>query len=359
MKILLLSYGNIEYDGRLRALVSVFSEIGDLRAIVHGEKSTDSNLIPVNRSYLPFISKSIRIAKSLGHIDWMVLDNRKATIPGLILLPILKPEIVIQDCRELYLLNETKSLPGRIGCIFEKIMARRATVVICANEERAAIMKKEFGLKTDPVPYENLRQLQAESDEEWKKAEERFDNYFGEKALNIISSSGCSIQRTNDILIKNLSKINRRCRVFLVGDSDSREEQLIREIADNNRRDEVVILGKLNQTELKYLIKRCDIGVVNYGQYDTNNKYCASGKLYEFVFEGLPVITTSNPPLKRLCDTWGIGEADDLYYNGINKISDKYDDYVASVNSFAEQNTIKDNDRKLIEAIRERITHKG
>ena len=117
----------------------------------------------------------------------------------------------------------------------------------------------------------------------------------------------------------------------------------------------VELIGRLTQTELKYLISKCQIGIVNYGQYDTNNKYCASGKIYEFIYEGLPVVTTTNPTLKKLCDQEKIGYADDKYAEGINRIIENYNEYKMNVKRFASNNTIYDNDKKLINQIRERL----
>ena len=89
----------------------------------------------------------------------------------------IHPKKVIQDCRELYLFTEVKHLTGKIGCLFEEYMVKQADVVICANKERSKIMKKIYKLDKTPIVYENLRQLQYESDEDKKKAEEKLSHY--------------------------------------------------------------------------------------------------------------------------------------------------------------------------------------
>ena len=162
------------------------------------------------------------------------------------------------------------------------------------------------------------------------------------------------VKRTKD-LVENILKVKRKCKLFLVGDSTARDEKVIRDIIVKNSIHNVEILGKLNQTELKYLISRCHIGIVNYGQYDTNNRLCASGKLYEFIYEGIPVVTTSNPPLKRLCDSEKIGCADDSYAEGINTVLEHYSEYKKNVFEFAKNHTIQSNDDCLVNQIEERI----
>lgn len=348
MNILLISYGNIGFDGRLRSLINVFSEIGEVHSFTRGNAPLNEISRVSNSPYLKFIVESIRFAKGLEKIDWLVLDNRKATIPGLIIQKKYHPTVTIQDCRELYLIKEVKHFAGKIGCIFERMMVKRADTVICANHERAIIMQQEYCLKKEPLTYENLRQLQYGSDEEMEAARRRINPFILNNEWRIISSSGCSAKRTNDVLVKNLSKVEKKCRLFLVGDSTSEEVEMIKKIIRDQNLGNVEIVGRLNQTELKYLISHCHIGIVNYGQYDTNNKLCASGKLYEFLYEGLPVVTTTNDPLKRMCDDYLIGVSDDKYAGGINDIINNYETYKNNVAAFSAVHTIENNDSEFI-----------
>ena len=69
----------------------------------------------------------------------------------------------------------------------------------------------------------------------------------------------------------------------------------------------------MDQDHLKYFIENSQVGMVTYHQHDLNNKYCASGKIYEFLFEGKPVVTSTNPPLADFCGKYGIGIAEDNY----------------------------------------------
>jgi len=355
MNILLISYGDIDYDGRLRSLISVFEKLGKVFSYTRGKKPLNENSIVCKESYSTFIIHAIRFAKSIKDVNILVLDNRKATIPGLIIKRIINPDCVIQDCRELYLHNEVHHLAGKIGCFFEKSMAKKSDIVICANEERAVIMRKEYGLQYLPVTYENLRKLEYSSEAVVKQLSAKFASYIDDDEIRIISSSGCSVKRTNDVLVRNLNKVNRKCRLFLVGASEENDEQVIKTLAAKEINNTITIFGQLNQDELKYLISQCHIGIVNYGQYDTNNRLCASGKLYEFLYEGKPVVTTTNPPLKRLCEKEKIGCADDLYYRGINEVLDHYDYFTNKVNAFANKYTIAENDNHLLNDLLERI----
>lgn len=356
--ILLISHGDYEYDGRLRELLKVANNIGNVFCITKGSKESSKNhRIYTGGNYLQFIIKAVNYGKKISSkIDILFLDNRKSIIPGIILSRILKPKIIILDCRELYIAKELKHLTGKIGCFVEKKGIEKANIIIAANSFRAEIMQEIYHLKEKPLVYENLRKLEYSSNEAHNKAAIKLNKYIKTDEIKIVSTSGCDTNRLNDILVKNIDKVNTQCRLFLVGDSDKASRRKIEEIINDKKLKNVEILGRLNQDELKFLIDNCHIGIVNYNQNDTNNKYCASGKLYEFIFEGIPVVTTTNPTLKPLCDINSVGCSDDMFYKGINKVISNYSFYRKKVNIFKNTESIEKNNDNLLKQLLERIS---
>lgn len=348
MKFLLLSYGDYDYDGRLRELMRVFAGLGELHAITRGSAPLNgSHEIYQGAGYGGFIRAAVAYGKRLGPVDVLVLDNRKAVIPGLLLRAILRPGVMVQDCRELYLPNEVSHFAGKAGCFFEKLGIQRADVLICANQDRARFMQELYHLEREPLVYENLRRLEYSGGSARDAQAERFAGYLHEGELRIITTSGCSVSRTNDVLVRNLKRVKQPCRLFMVGEDPASDRQAIEQIIAEEGLENVEILGKLNQDELKYLISVSHIGIVNYHQKDHNNRYCASGKLFEFLYEGLPVVTTTNPPLKRLCDEYGVGASDDGYADAVNQVAADYPAYQARVKAFAQAHTVQENNDAL------------
>lgn len=352
--ILLISHGFYEYDGRLRELIKIFNDEGDLVAFTRGQKEQFANhIVYRSKGYIGFIKESIKLAKELKGIDILVLDNRKATIPGLIIKAVCKPTIVIQDCRELYVSKDVSHFAGKVGCFFEKKMIKRSDVIIVANEERAKIMVDMYDLQAQPLVYENLRKLEYIDKDDFHK---KLGYLIKDDEYRLISTSGCSISRTNDLLVKNLDKIDYKVRLFLVGSSSDEDEEEIKNIIKEKNICNVDIIETLNQSELKWLISNSHIGIVNYNQNDLNNKYCASGKIYEFLYEGLPVVTTTNPPLLNLCSEFAIGASSDDYYDAINDVIKNYDSYKNRVMTFAKEHTVEDNNKRIRDCVKERIS---
>lgn len=358
MKLLLISYGDFDYDGRLRELFKIFSNFGSLHAITRGSTpQSDRHRLYTQNGYAGFIRTAVSYGKEIGPVDFLILDNRKSVIPGLILEKKHHSCTIIQDCRELYISRDVKHFAGKMGCVFERIGIKRADVLICANQERANFMKELYHLKKTPLVYENLRRLEYSSETAPAAQAEFFAPYLREGEFRIISTAGCDISRTTHVLVHSLKQLCFPFRLFLVGESSESDQNTIRQIIrEESLEAQVDILGRLNQDSLKYLISVCHVGIVNYGQADLNNKFCASGKLYEFIYEGLPVVTTENPPLKRLCDTYHIGISDNTYSKGICELAAHYKEYQQHVKLFAQMHTVEENNTALIHQLCEQLS---
>lgn len=353
-KVLLLSFGNCDYDGRLRCLIEQFAKIGDLSVVSRGSQKKTAQHLLYNGGFFGFCRTVKRYLRGKT-FDYLVIDNRKACVPGLYAIRKLKPKIVVQDCRELYLLREKKRLTSKIGCVFEAKMQKRADVIISANEKRAEILQQELGLARKPLVYENLRMLQFTNDETKAAAEKKLAPYIRDGEYRVLSTAGCTVSRLNDVLVKNIDRVQKKVRLFLVGESPAQDEKTIRDIIAEKGLTNVEILGRLDQDELKCLIRSCHIGIVNYNRSDTNNTYCASGKVYEFLYEGVPVVTTTNPPLAELCDAYGIGLCDDGFFRGIDGVLADYEGFKTRVQTFTKEHTVAQNDEKFLADVKRAI----
>ena len=133
MKILLISYGDFEYDGRLRELYKISKNLGEVFLISRGKEKIDTNHCILNCSYYSFVKKTVNFGNKIEGIDVLFLDNRKSIIPGLKLKKHFKEAKIVLDCRELYLSKDVKHLSGKIGCLIEKRGIKAADVIICAS----------------------------------------------------------------------------------------------------------------------------------------------------------------------------------------------------------------------------------
>lgn len=357
MEIVIISFGIKEYDGRLKELVRMLSNIGRVKLLCCSISQdpcfymTSQQQYLSRKNYLGFIGYVLRNCYRIKQTDILVCDNLFAAFPTLLVRRILKPRFLLQDVRELYFYKEQHG-SGKFFSFFESRLIRKADIVLAANQERAQIMQEEYHLETPPLVFENFRFLDGEYDAE--KMKEKYAGVF-RYAFNIISTSGLYMERESDKLIRAMKKCPEGCGLFFVGQSSEKEIEKYKKICAEEGIHNVHLIGKVPMNELRYIVQQCQIGVVHYHMRNRNNTYCASGKVYEFLHEGLPVVTTENPPLKAFCEISGTGIADRDFYKGISGIIDQYEAYQARVKEYMEGRTPEKYNREVAQAIMSRL----
>lgn len=353
--ILFISFSDCRYDGRLRELLKIAQNIGNLYSVVRFQENCDEKNISLsnNGSVFEFIKKTMKLAKNMSSVDIIFIDNRMACIPGLILHRKYPKAQIIQDVRELYVLSEQKRLKSKIGCYVEQKMYKHADVMICANKYRAQIMKGSYGLLEEPLVYENVRKLNYSSEVNLDIFIEKYKDIFSRNTRKIISTSGWDVSRTNDKLVEAMESFPNH-DLLMVGGGSENDKVIIQNIVQEKQLTNVFFIGKVVEDELKYLLSNCHIGIVNYGKYDTNNRFCASGKIYEYLFEGCPVVTTENIPLVEFCKENGVGESDDNYVSAIKKVTDNYELYKRNIKRY-EKLDVEENNYRIKEKIKGKL----
>ncbi|MFG6332346.1 MAG: hypothetical protein K1W28_11070 [Lachnospiraceae bacterium] len=359
MKILLISYDNYKYDGRLRELIQVAKELGEVTYITRASDGETAggqgHVLYRDRGYSRFLLFVCMQARALGRQDLIFIDNRKGILPGYIARRLTGAGRVVQDCRELYDRKSAAGIAGKIGCLVERLFTGRSDVVIAANAYRARRMVKMFGLKREPLNYENIRRLAYTSDQKREQVETECGGFFEEEKFRIVSTAGCDMSRTTGKMLDAMKELGDAFELLLIGESTEEDEWIVRETIRTCGLTNVKIFPRMDQDHLKYFISHSQVGMVAYHQRDLNNKYCASGKIYEFLFEEKPVVTSTNPPLKEFCERYKVGRASDDYVRALRDIAEHYGRWQAQVRRYVGRVDVEDNNRRLAQQIREII----
>lgn len=357
VKILLISLSDIKYDGRLRELYKICNSLGKVYPLITDYENNYKNKKIKGRlliKYQKMLNMAIDIIRK-EKIDIVFLDNRKSFALGLILRVLFKNIIFITDCRELYVKTLQMSNMSKIGCDIERLMVSRADIVICANEFRANKMVEIFGLKNRPLIYQNIRELEYKEETDFDELEKKYKNIFDDGVPVIISTAGVDIERTTDKLVRAFKQIDDCTKLLLVGGGTENDITYIKKIVKEQDIKNVYIVGRVKEDELKFLISKSMIGVVIYSQDTLNNIFCASGKVFEFVFEGVPIIASSNPPLLELCKNKNIGIASDDYACAIKCVLNSYSYFKNAVEDMQHEIDIIENNDGLLWSLKDRI----
>lgn len=289
------------------------------------------------------------------------------------LIPFIKKNYsnipIIYDSSELYIpmAGEKNKINWRDGIVigikeiitsfrkvYEKKYLKEADVVIAANIERAKIMKKYFGLLETPLVFDNIHRIESEFNlEECKK---KYEGIFDDSGFNILFGGGISETRNTFRYITEIEKMDERYRLIIVGSSSEvgrkKYEKLKEKISDSK----VIYLGMLPREEFRYCLSKSQINIISFDHLSYNNKFCASGKCYEGLFEGKPILASTNPPLERLCCDYGVGISSDNIVEAIIELDKNYKQYVDNVDKYVKCLKYENRIERLAEKIEDRLS---
>jgi hypothetical protein len=280
--------------------------------------------------------------------DLIVFDNRLSTLVYFFYSKLINKSKMIYDARELYILKDAKTIKSKIGCWFESKLIRNANLNISANSFRSDYMYNYYQLGFKPIVFENIRKLSFDSSIDYGPL---YKNIFQTDKTNIITSNGSSFDRLTNRLVYEIVDKLENINLIITGKIDVNEEKELMRYASFNKSFKINFVGLVSANDLAYLISKSDIGVVSYNQDTLNNKYCASGKLYEFLFYKVPVVVTTNPPLKEICDNHGVGESNEDFSLSIRKIQKNYKYYIKNIDLFLKNMNIE----KMHDFIRDEV----
>ena len=153
-------------------------------------------------------------------------------------------------------------------------------------------------------------------------------------------------------MLEAMKGLGEDYELLLIGESEEEDEQIVRGTIRRLGLTNVKILPRMDQDHLKYFIQNSQAGMVAYHQRDLNNRYCASGKIFEFLFEGKPVVTSTNPPLKDFCEKYRAGQASDDYEQAVRELAGRYEQWQNHVERLISRIHVEQNNKKLADQIR-------
>ena len=335
IRIVFCAYHDINSNGRCQEVLKAAEKIGQVTLISYrapvGFKIAETTDYTVTgdgrRSYIPFIQTCIKQIKKLLPDIVILHDNYCAVIVPYILKINPRPYIVY-DSSELYIDKKPGALSETVAWLIqrkENKWIKKTDMVIAANLERAKIMKSYFGLAEIPYVFENVRYIVEEPNLD--ECEEKFKEGLKGDSFKVLYAGGISQNRMTYDLIRAIKSLGDEYTLILAGQKQESESQLYDEAMNSTTVDNVFYYGYLQRSELRYLFNNVHISVSMFQQNTLNNINCASGKFFESIYESCPVLTSTNPPLMRLCNQYGFGLSTDDLKTGIVSMRACYMDY--------------------------------
>lgn len=308
-------FGNQNAVGRAQMMISALPAKTNLVT-----KSTSAGII----------SFGFRIFLALFRSRRILILNRKSALIFLLYYPLFcllsrtDRLHVIYDMWEFYTLKEQKKLTSRLGTIVEIFTLRRVNQVVVCNDYRKKLVQRYYGVKTVHT-IENVRALSPVKTSKISLKRQ----YLGDinwSAVNFVITNGFSRERGDIHLVDSFAKLDN-CSLTFIGNPTAADQIFLAELLSKKKINNVNTVSAIPYADLAGVVGLFDFGVVNYSFKNLNNKYCASGKVYEFMFLDLPVLTSKNPSLKKLIDRYRCGESSDEFDVGIMRLINNHAQY--------------------------------
>jgi hypothetical protein len=358
MESIFITYTNIPKSMRNIELLSVIEDVSNDNLVISPWD------IPVHSSskniktkqgffkYLFFIISAIKTIKKYNP-KWIVLNNNQTAILVKYIKKNFPDTIVVYDSAELYINVKTKTIKEKLSFFmrsYEKKYLHMADLVFAANQERADIMKDYFALSETPFVFDNIHPIKNDINLSFIK--EEIKSKFPTNKFTILYSGGISKQRKTMDIVMAVTQLDHTYRLLIVGSVDKNEFKIYNEYIQTNSITNIHYLGYATLSELRYLYMKSDVSISIYGMDTLNNKFCASGKVYESLFEYTPIVTSENPPLYNLCRDYGVGVSSNDLYGALQKVRLEYSYFRKKTEEFV----LKFNEKKRYDDIVNQIS---
>ena len=353
-----ITEANLAHDGRTMELIDVVNNVCATTVVCF---ESDYNIIGDNfvevkkaSGFLRRIRSSARLTKAASRLpcDILFVDNSKACVDAYLLLLKYNNKPAVLDTRELYLKGEKRSRLMKIICCFERKIIKRADFIIAANESRASYMKEYYKLANKPAVFENIRKI-TDNPQQINDLDK-----FIQKSDKVLSYTGGLIKDRELPILSALQNLKPEYKLVIAGRGTNEEYTAFKTALEKNGvSDRVLYLGELNRGQLRYLIQNSYIGFVYYEGKNMNEKYCASGKIYEYMFEGIPF---ASPMLESHVDLekkYHVCACNDDLSVAVTCIDNDYQHYKENVSLYMKNISEEINRNKLMQSLKQFVYH--
>ena len=306
--MLMFVYNDLKTDARVQRSLNTLSQSFEITILSTGEAydCNDVKNVILNSKksgmlkYFDVIRQAISYGKS-NIFQYLYLHDYYSCLLGLL---IHKGHKTIYDAHELII--GTKEYPAekreKFFGFFEKLLLPKVHLVICADNKRAELMQKYYGLGNKPFVVPNFSELPINM--EFKLTPTMIE-FFDDPRKTFVYAGALTSGRHIDSIILEISKLMEQYKLLIVGDGCERET--LQEIARKCNGLKYLFTGSVPYKDLGALLTHCDVGYLSYPMTNLNNIYCAPNKIYEYASVDLPMICNDNPNLINIVGRSRIG----------------------------------------------------
>lgn len=317
--VLMALYDPIEGDGRVKRACEALA--GKFNVLLHCSAGSGTYADPAYEIRRVTYPEKRSQALRLLQFWWHVIRAARSTRPDVVYghdfyLPFpawiasrLTGARFVYDAHELIVPGNGAKMDwrSRLYYLLERLVVRRADLVVAANPERAAVMQDHYGLRKPPTSIGNIpRPLTG-----FLSSAEALERYpiLRKQApddIHVVYMGDINLERGLRVLVEACRLLPPPFKLVFVGRGPDLEN--IRAMAaDGALKGRVLVVGGVPHAHVQDLVRQADIGFVTYSMDGLNNVLCAPNKVFEYAHAGLPIVATCQPTIRRLVDEFEIG----------------------------------------------------
>jgi glycosyltransferase involved in cell wall biosynthesis len=268
------------------------------------EMSASRNPVLKLVRYLEFVRSATKEAIAI-RADLYVAHDVTAMIPGTraarknrAAMVYRAPELFSEAGREI------SPLPWLWNKV-ERYYVGKTDFIVVPEQNRAEIYKNEYGAKRMPAVVRNIPPVTGE----YRKTSFLRDTYNAKDSTvlclyqGIITPSRCIRE-----LIESMVHLPQHFTLVLIGHvPDDYLDILQMTVRRNSLEGRTHFLDFMPPERLPDVTASADLGILLYRNENRNNYYAAPNKIYEYLFAGLPVVTSNFPGLQAPVQEHGVG----------------------------------------------------
>lgn len=318
--IAMLLIGNIDTDGRVQKEIASLKARGHSVTLIQwaytGAKS-DREQLGVDIIHYPHLLVKSATRNFLRQIrfNFFALGHLKRLCPNIVQCNDLHTLIagflfrhraqIIYDAHELF--SETqKGLRKIIWGLLERIMVPACHAYIQPEKNRRTYFARKYHLPESSITLVENFPLGKYPFSGRNRLRERLS--IAEDKKIVLYTGVLGAGRNIENMIRSMSLLDSQFVLVLIGPTfKGYDENLVDLVANLHLQSRVEFHPEIPNAEMLDYINSGDIGLVFYENINLNNYWCASNKLYEFIFCGKPVITNDYPGLKEVVEKNQLG----------------------------------------------------
>lgn len=231
----------------------------------------------------------------------LVANDLDTLLPN-VLIARLKKTPLVYDSHEYYTgVPELESRPTvqKVWKRIERFCIPKLQYCITVNHSIAGLYEKEYG-----IPFKVVRNV-PEANFSIEKKTRAALGLPEDKKIIILQGAGININRGAEELVESMQYLPGYYLLIIGGGDVFGSLQSIANKCGVN--DRVKLMGKMPRAQLMSYTAAADLGVTLDKPNSTNYLYSLPNKIFDYIYAGIPVLSTNLPELHKVIEQYDIG----------------------------------------------------